>query len=127
MEYDTKVAIIVCEDLPVWQKLNVACFLSGGLVGTHPELAGEPYADASGQTYGPLVRQPIWVFAASAQELSRTLRRAIDRGLRPSIYTRALFETKNDADNRRAVASVSTDTLDLVGLGCTRIGKTSIK
>ena len=117
MDYDTKIAIIVREDLAVWQKLNVACFLSGGLVGVHPELAGKPYVDASGQTYGPLVRQPILVFAASGEDLTSALRRAIYRGLRPSIYTRALFATKNDADNRRAVAAVSTDTLDLVGVG----------
>lgn len=39
---------------------------------------------------------------------------ATDRGLKPSIYTRALFETNNDADNRAAVAAVPTDALDLV-------------
>jgi len=113
----TKVTIAVREDLATWQKLNVACFLSGGLVRLYPELAGECYVDASGQTYGPLVRQPILVFAASADELTRMLWRATDRGLKPSIYTRALFETNNDADNRAAVAAVPTDALDLVGVG----------
>jgi hypothetical protein len=116
MDFTTKVAVVVREDLAVWQKLNVASFLIGGLVGTHPELAGESYADASGQSYGPLVRQPILVFAASGEELTRTLRRAIDRGLKPSIYTRELFATYNDDDNRAAVAAVSTDALDLAGL-----------
>jgi hypothetical protein len=109
-----KVAIAVREDLATWQKLNLVCFLSGGLVGLYPELAGECNVDASGQTYGPLVRQPILVFAASADELTRMLWRATDRGLKPSIYTRALFETNNDADNRAAVAGVPTDALDLV-------------
>lgn len=117
MGYDTKIAIIVREDLPIWQKLNVACFLSGGLVGSSPELAGEPYVDASGRTYGPLVRQPILIFAASGQDLAGTLQRALDRGLTPSVYTRELFATKNDADNRGQVAAVPTDRLDLVGLG----------
>jgi hypothetical protein len=116
MDFTTKVAVVVREDLAVWQKLNVACFLTGGLVGTYPELAGQNYADASGQSYGPLVRQPILVLAASGEELTRTLRRAIDRGLKPSIYTRELFATYNDADNRAAVAAVPTDALDLVGL-----------
>jgi len=116
MDFTTKVAVVVREDLAVWQKLNVACFLTGGLVGIHPELAGESYADASGQSFGPLVRQPILVFAASGEELTRTLRRAIDRGLKPSIYTRELFATYNDGDNRAAVAAVSTDALDLAGL-----------
>lgn len=35
----------------------------------------------------------------------------------PSIYTRDLFATGNDADNRAAVGAVPTDALDLVGLG----------
>ena len=108
---------MVRDDLAAWQKLNVGCFLSGGLVGSYPELAGERYADASGQTYGPLIRQPILIFTASAEELGRTLRRALDRGLDPSIYTQTLFATGNDADNRDAVASAPTDALDLVGIG----------
>ena len=116
MRFETKIAIVVREDLATWQKLNVACFLSGGLVGCNPELAGERYIDASGQTYGPLIRQPVLVYAASGEELARTLRRAIERGLKPSIYTRDLFATGNDADNRAAVATVQTDTLDLVGI-----------
>jgi len=108
---------VVCDDLATWQKLNVACFLSGGLVGSYPELAGERYRDASGQAYGPLIRQPVLVFAASGEELARTLRRARERGLRPSIYTCKLFATNNDADNRAAVSAVQTDALDLAGLG----------
>jgi hypothetical protein len=117
MRFDTKIAIVVREDLATWQKLNVACFLSGGLVGSYPELAGERYVDASGQPYGRLVRQPVLVFSATAQELTLTLRRATSRGLHPSIYTGALFATGNDVDNRAAVASVATEALDLVGLG----------
>jgi len=117
MGFGTKIAIVVREDLATWQKLNVACFLSGGLVGFYPELAGECYVDASGQTYGPLVRQPILVFSASAADLTRTLRRATDRGLKPSIYTRSLFGTNNDIDNRAALLVVPTDALDLVGVG----------
>ena len=117
MRFDTKIAIVVRDDLLVWQKLNVAGFLAGGLAGAEPVLAGEPYVDGSGRVYGPLVRQPILIFTATAAELARTLRRAMERGLRPSIYTRALFATGNDVDNRAAVADVATDALDLVGLG----------
>src|SRR5690242_3079331 len=91
MRFKTKIAILVRADLAVWQKLNVASFLAGGLVGVHPELAGEPYVDGSGRVYGPLVRQPMLVFAASAAELTRTLTRAFDAGLRPAIYTKELF------------------------------------
>jgi hypothetical protein len=117
MRFDTKIAIVVREDLATWQKLNVACFLAGGLVGSYPELAGERYADASGRSYGPLVRQPMLIFAASRQQLRDTLDRALARGLDPSIYTAELFATGNDVDNRAAVAAVGTDALDLVGIG----------
>jgi hypothetical protein len=116
MRFDTKIAIVVREDLATWQKLNVACFLAGGLVGSYPELAGERYADASGRGYGPLVRQPMLIFAASRQQLRDAFERAMARGLDPSIYTTELFATGNDADNRAAVADVVTDALDLVGI-----------
>lgn len=117
MRYDTKIAIVVRDDLATWQKLNVASFLAGGLVGTAPELAGEPYQDASGRFYGPLIRQPVLIFAASASDLTNVLQRAQQRGVRPHLYTRDLFATGNDIDNRAAVAAVATDALDLVGLG----------
>lgn len=117
MRYDTKIAIVVRDDLATWQKLNVASFLAGGLVGTAPELAGEPYQDASGRFYGPLIRQPVLIFAASVVELTNVLQRAQQRGVRPHLYTKELFTTGNDSDNRAAVASVATDALDLVGLG----------
>ena len=116
MRFDTKIAIVVREDLATWQKLNVACFLTGGLVGSYKELAGQRYIDASGRSYGPLIRQPILVFAATADEMRRTMERATERALPVSIYTRELFATGNDVDNRAAVARVATDALDLVGI-----------
>ncbi|KUL95911.1 hypothetical protein DK26_10650 [Bosea sp. WAO] len=116
MRFDTKIAVIVHEELATWQKLNVACFLSGGLVAAAPELGGEPYRDGSAKVYGPLIRQPVLVFAAASADLSRVLCRAGETGLRPSLYTRELFATGHDEANRAAVEAVATDALDLVGL-----------
>jgi len=116
MRFDTKIAVVVSDDLPPWQKLNVACFLAGGLVGAQGELAGEAYQDASGRLYGPLIRQPVLVFAAAPAEIKTALARAVERGVTVSIYTRELFATGNDVDNRAAVRAVPTDRLDLVGL-----------
>jgi hypothetical protein len=116
MTFDTKIAIVVREDLASWQKLNVAAFLSGGLAGLYPEIVGERYKDASGLAYGPLVRQPILVFAAAKDEITRVLNRARERGVTASIYTIDLFATYNDIDNRAVVAAVATDKLDLAGL-----------
>lgn len=116
MRFDTKIAVVVRDDLAVWQKLNVACFLTGGLSGTSPEVVGEPYRDASGTVYGPLIREPIMVYAGSANDLTKVRARSISRGLTISIYTYDLFATGNDHDNRAAVAAVEADALDLVGL-----------
>lgn len=35
--FDTKVAILVLDDLAVWQKLNVTAFLATGIAGAAPE------------------------------------------------------------------------------------------
>ena len=114
--FDTKIAVIVREDLATWQKLNVTAFLAGGLPGSYPDLPGEFYRDGSGRHYGKLIRQPILIFAATGAELARTRQRATDRNLPISIYTAQLFATGNDEDNRAAVAAVPTEALDLVGL-----------
>src|SRR5215216_2856651 len=71
MKFDTKVAIVVRGELASWQKLNVTAFLTGGLAAIYKEIIGERYSDASGQAYGPLIRQPILIFSASAEELRR--------------------------------------------------------
>lgn len=117
MRYETKTALVLRRDLLAWQIANVAGFLAGGLAGVYPELAGEPYADATGRLYTPLVREPIFIYGADSAELTRTHQRAISRNLRFAIYTEALFKTNNDHDNRAAVAARATDQLDLVGIG----------
>ena len=44
-DFDTKVAIIVRDDLASWQRLNVTPFLISGVVGGAGEVVvGEPYA-----------------------------------------------------------------------------------
>lgn len=107
---------MVRESLAQWQKLNVTAFLAGGLAGVYPEIVGERYQDGGGVAYGPLVRQPILIFAADGEALARVAKRAAERGVVPSIYTMELFTTYNDIDNRAAVASVATDRLDLAGI-----------
>jgi len=117
MHADTKTAIVVRDTLLTWQKLNVVSFIAGGLVGSYPDLVGHSYVDGTGRGYGPLIRQPVLIFAApDAETLAVALNRALRRGLAPSIYTADLFSTSNDIDNRAAVAAVPTDRLDLMGL-----------
>lgn len=116
MRFDTKIAIAVREDLAVWQKLNVTAFLAGGLGGAEGELIGQPYADASGVDYLPMLAQPVLVHVASGADLSRARERALARGLRVGVYTEELFKTDNDEDNRAAVRAVASADLNLVGL-----------
>ena len=117
MIYETKTALVLRKDLAGWQIANVAAFLAGGLAGTTPELMGEPYRDAAGQGYSALIREPVFVYGGTTEELRRTHQRALSRSLVPAIYIEAMFATANDADNRAAVVAAPADALDLVGIG----------
>lgn len=117
VRFDTKLAVILDESLAVWQKANVTAFLISGLAATDPSLVGEPYADASGNRYAPMCREPILVFAADAAGIRRAYERAMARGVeRLAIFTHELFATSHDAANRAAVAAVQADDLALAGV-----------
>src|ERR1700675_3451295 len=110
VEFDTKIAIVLDEQLAVWQKANVTAFLISGIAGTDPELVGEPYVDGSGNHYLPMCRQPILVYAADRLGLRRAYERAMARNVeRLAIFTHELFATLHDEANRAAVAAVSAD------------------
>jgi hypothetical protein len=112
----TKIAVVVRDDLPTWQRLNVCAFLVSGVAAAVPELIGEPYEDADGTKYLAMFGQPVLVFEASAEVLTAAHSRALSRGLPMSVFTADLFTTGNDEDNRAAVRAVPRDRLDLVGL-----------
>jgi hypothetical protein len=116
VSFDTKVAILVLEDLAVWQKLNVTGFLATGIAAAAPEAMGLPYEDAAGRTHAALLGQPILVFAAQPAALQRAYRQAIERGLTRAVYVRAMFATGHDAANRAAFLAEPGDAPDLVGL-----------
>ena len=116
VRFDTKIAVLLRDDLQNWQRLNVTAFLVSGISTAAPEVIGEPYADADGTEYLPMFRQPVLVFAGSKEMLTVAHTRAISRGLPLSVFTSDLFSTGNDQDNRAAVRAVPRDQLDLVGL-----------
>jgi hypothetical protein len=70
--HDTKIGIVVRDDLLEWQKLNVTAFLAGGIAASAPETIGEAYEDATGHQYLPLIGQPVLVYEASLEHLLRT-------------------------------------------------------
>lgn len=116
VRFDTKIAVLLRDDLLGWQRLNVTAFLVSGLAGTNAELIGQPYRDASDVEYLPMFRQPVLIFAGSKETLTAAHSRALGRGLLMSVFTSDLFSTGNDRDNRAAVRAVPTAALDLVGL-----------
>ncbi|HEX6611454.1 MAG TPA: DUF2000 family protein [Hyphomicrobiaceae bacterium] len=116
MQFDTKIAIVIRNDLQAWQKLNVTAFLAGGIAAAFPACIGEPYADGSGTPYHALIGQPILIYGADAAALARALDRAISRDVKPAVYTEDMFKTTHDAANRAAVKAVARADLNLVGL-----------
>lgn len=115
MDFDTKIKVILRNDLQAWQELNVTAFLMSGIGGTQG-IIGEPYQDADGVSYLPMSRQPIMILSADGETLREVLKKAVSRGMAVSVYTEELFDTYNDMDNRAAVSRYKTDELNLVGI-----------
>lgn len=116
VRFDTKIAVLLRDDLQTWQRLNVTAFLVSGLGTELPETVGEPYADADGTGYLPLFRQPVLVFEGGKEVLKTAHSRALSRDLPRAVFIGDMFRTGHDADNRAAVRAVRGADLDLVGL-----------
>jgi hypothetical protein len=116
VRFDTKVAVLLRDDLQTWQRLNVCAFLVSGVAAAFPQIIGAPYRDADDTEYLAMFGQPVLVFQGSAETMRQAHQRALRRGLRISIFTADLFATGNDIDNRAMVRAVRCDELDVVGL-----------
>lgn len=115
--FASKIAVVVRDDLEAWQALNVTAFLISAVTAAHPELVGAEYEDADGQRYLRMLGVPVLVFEGTGQTLAETRSRAVRRELPLAVYTRDMFSTGHDADNRGAVRGVAGAELDLVGVG----------
>jgi hypothetical protein len=116
MDFDTKIAIILREDLAAWQKLNVTSFLTSGILGENPSLIGQEYKDAAGNTYSPLLIQPVIVLSCDQEKLKTIHRRGMEREVRFCLYIEDMFSTGHDEANRATVAARKPDNLPIVGL-----------
>ena len=119
MEFTTKIAIVVAEDLATWQKMNIVAFLTSGVIAESQKsenIIGEPYVDGSGKTYNPLCIQPIVVLKASREKLPTFLGRAERREVKAALYIEDMFATGHDEANRETVTKYATADLPLVGL-----------
>lgn len=114
--FDTKIAIVVRDDLAIWQKLNVTAFLTSGIVAQSPTIIGEPYLDAAGHVYNALSVQPIVVLSTDQQTLRTIHRRSIERQVKTSAYIEEMFATGHDAANREVFLQFGPDEAKLVGI-----------
>jgi len=114
--FDTKIAVVLRNNLAGWQKLNVTAFLMTGIAGGHPEIIGEPYKDRAGNLYNPLSIQPIIVLSADETTMSAIHRRALNREVTASLFIEEMFATGHDAANRAVFAEFTPDDAKVVGI-----------
>ncbi|MCZ7446469.1 DUF2000 family protein [Agrobacterium rhizogenes] len=114
--FDTKIAVILRDDLAVWQKLNVTAFLMSGIVAQTGEIIGEPYRDGAGNVYNPLSIQPIVVMATDQEALRKIHQRSLERDVTTSLYIEEMFATGHDAANRQVFSEFSPETAKVVGM-----------
>ncbi len=116
IKFDTKIAVVLRDDLPVWQQLNMTAFLVSGIAGTVEGVVGENYEDGSGNRYLPMFRQPVLIFGGNASQLRSVYEHALEQKLRFAIFTEELFSTGNDEDNRAAVKACQSEALKITGI-----------
>lgn len=115
MSFDTKIKIVLREDLEMWQKLNVTAFLMSGIAGTQ-NIIGEKYVDNDNVQYLPMSQQPIMIHSSTLEPMNNLLEKALSKDVVISIYTEELFSTYNDEDNRAVISKYKTEELNLVGI-----------
>lgn len=123
--FDTKVVVVLRDDLKAWQELNVTAFLMSGIATSDEGLVGENYRDADANEYLPMLRQPVMVMTADRAKLASIRTKALGRGIPTAVYTEELFSTGHDAANRAEVAAVAAADLNLVGVAL-RGGKNGV-
>ena len=114
--FDTKIVIILRDDLKPWQELNVTAFLATGIAGAEPTIIGEAYRDRAGNVYNPMSIQPMVVLSADAATMAKAHRRSLDLKVRMSAYVEEMFATGHDAANRAVFAEFAPEDAKLVGL-----------
>ena len=117
MDFDTKIAIAVRDDLAVWQKLNVTAFITSGIIGQHEALLGDEYEDASAIKYAPLLIHPVIVLTCDDIKMKTIHRRGLERGVKFCLYIEDMFKTGHDNANRATVRKRKSEDLPIVGLG----------
>ena len=114
--FDTKIAIIVKDDLAQWQKLNVTAFLMSGITAANADLIGEQYVDKDGKRHLPMSRQPVIVLSATPNVLRNVRNRANERGIPTVAYIEEMFATGHDEANRAVFSEHTSIEENTVGI-----------
>lgn len=114
--FDTKIAIVLRNNLASWQTLNVTAFLMSGVTGQSPDIIGEAYKDKAGNLYNALSVQPIIVLSADDATISAVHRRTLERGVPASVFIEEMFATGHDAANRAVFAEFSPEDAKVIGI-----------
>ena len=114
--FNSKISIVLREDLAVWQKLNVTAFLMSGIVGQDPAIIGKDYIDADNNRYNPMSVQPIIILKANAEKLRTIHQRALTRQIKVSAYIEEMFATGHDEANREVFSLHAPKDANLVGI-----------
>ena len=78
---------------------------------------GEPYRDGGGRAYTSLIREPVFVYGATLEELRRTHQRvAVARAGAGDLYRADVHHHQRCRQPRRRGGS-AVDALDFVGIG----------
>ncbi len=114
--FDTKIAIIVRDDLATWQKLNVTAFLMSGITGANSDLIGAPYVDRDKNCHLPMCVQPVIVLTGASNVMTNIRNRASDRGVETVAYIEEMFSTGHDEANRAVFLEHGPDETNTVGI-----------
>ena len=114
--FDTKIAIIVRDDLAQWQKLNITAFLMSGITAANADLIGEQYVDKDGKRHLPMSRQPVIVLSATPNVLRNVRNRANERGIPSVAYIEEMFTTGHDEANRAVFSEHTSSEENTVGI-----------
>tara|TARA_E500000178_G_C16570259_1_gene551364 strand:- start:142 stop:549 length:408 start_codon:yes stop_codon:yes gene_type:complete len=114
--FDTKIAIIVRDDLTQWQKLNVTAFLMSGITAANADLIGEQYVDKDGKCHLPMSKQPVIVLSATPNVLRNARNRANERGIPTVAYIEEMFATGHDEANRAVFSEHTSSEENTVGI-----------
>lgn len=112
----TKIVIVLNTNLAPWQCANVTAGLMGGIASKEVLLVHEPYTDASGREYLPLLSQPAFIFEATALELKRTYDRAVSRNVIFGIYLEEIFAAGYANEHRTVIHALDPGSMKLAGL-----------